>query len=56
MPITPLVEYKQHADRCRLLAFLTTNAEHKATLEDMARVWEKFAKERERDLDEPEAA
>jgi len=54
MPITPLVEYKQHADRCRLLAFLATNTEHKATLENMARVWEKLAKER--DLDEPEPA
>jgi hypothetical protein len=56
MQITQLVEYKEHADRCRLLAFLTTNAELKVTLEDMARVWEKLAKERERDLDEPELA
>ena len=44
MPITPFADYKQHADECRLLAFLTTKAEQKAMLEDMARVWEKLAK------------
>jgi hypothetical protein len=54
MPITRFAEYQQHADECRLLAFLTTKAKQKAMLEDMARVWEKAAKEYERDL-EPEA-
>ncbi len=53
MPITPFAEYKRHADECRLLAFLTTKAEQKNMLEDMARVWEKAAKEYERDF-EPE--
>jgi hypothetical protein len=38
MPITPFAEYKQHADKCRLLAFLTTKTEQKTMLEDMARV------------------
>jgi hypothetical protein len=49
MPITPFAEYKHHADECRLLAFLTTKAEQKTMLENMARVWEKAAKEYERD-------
>ena len=50
MPITPLTEYKQHAGGCRLLAFLTTNAKHKTTLEGLAQSWEKLAKAHERDL------
>lgn len=50
MPMTPFTEYKQHADECRLLAFLATKADHRATLEELARSWEKLAKAHERDL------
>ena len=54
MPITPFAEYQQHADECRLLAFLTTKAGQKVMLENMARVWEKAAKERARSEPEQE--
>jgi hypothetical protein len=47
-------EYKQNTKHCRALASLVTRPEDKITLEEIAKVWEKVAALRERDLYEPD--
>jgi hypothetical protein len=46
-------EYRSYAEYCRVLAKQTDKPEYKELLEEMAQMWEKLAKQRERDL-EPE--
>jgi hypothetical protein len=46
-------EYRAYAEYCRLLAMQTGKTEYKKVLEEMAQMWERLAKEHERDL-EPE--
>ena len=43
-------EYKQNAKHCRALVARATRPEDKATLEEIAKAWEKVAALRERDL------
>ena len=43
-------EYKQNAKHCRALFARATRPEDKATLEEIAKAWEKVAALRERDL------
>jgi hypothetical protein len=45
-------QYKQNAKHCRALAARTTRPEDKATLEELAKAWERVAALTERDLDE----
>jgi hypothetical protein len=40
-------EYEPHAAQCRQLAARTTNADHKAQLEQMAKAWDELATGRE---------
>jgi hypothetical protein len=49
-----VVEYQHNADECRVLARQMTKPEDKTVLEQMAQMWEKLAKQREREV-EPEA-
>ena len=42
------VEYRKHAQECRVLARNVQNEEHKKQLLKMAEAWDKFGEERER--------
>jgi hypothetical protein len=45
-------EYKQNAKHCRAFAARATRPEDKATLEELAKAWERVAALHERDLDD----
>jgi hypothetical protein len=49
-----LVEYKQHAKECRILAAQIARPEDKMALEELARAWDKVAALRECDLEGPD--
>ena len=43
-------EFRTYGEYCRLLARQADKPEYKKVLEEMAQMWEKLAKHRERDL------
>ena len=49
-----VTEYKQHAKDCRARAASSVRSDDKVVLEKIAKIWDKIAALRERDLEEPD--
>jgi hypothetical protein len=49
-----VAEYEQHAKDCRTLAASSVRSDDKVVFEEIAKIWDRIAALRARDLEEPD--